>query len=127
MQYGMAGNTAFRQSSIAEGLPGRLTIRLLPRIPAVWRDRIAVGTNFSEARRINSPKPGIILPHTASRPPRPRRGRAPRGRRAGGARGGQRRGGAAPPLPPAPRPPPPPPPRAPRGGGAARRGGPPRR
>jgi len=44
----------------AKGLPGRLTSRLLPLIPAVCLDNIAVATNFSEAVRISSPKSGII-------------------------------------------------------------------
>src|SRR5262245_4386917 len=34
MQYGIAGNTAMRQSRIALGLPGRFTIKDFPRIPA---------------------------------------------------------------------------------------------
>ena len=38
---------------IEAGRPGRLTISVEPRIPAVWRDRIAVGTCFklSEAHQ----------------------------------------------------------------------------
>src|SRR5947209_1822352 len=47
MQYGTAGMTASRHSRIAAGLPGRFTMSDLPRIPAVWRDRIAVGTDRS--------------------------------------------------------------------------------
>src|SRR4051794_24750024 len=42
-QYGIAGNTAIRQSRMALGLPGRLTTSDRPRMPAVCRDRIAVG------------------------------------------------------------------------------------
>src|SRR5687767_1007788 len=66
MQYGIAGNTASKQSRMALGLPGRLTINELPRIPAIWRDRIAVGTNLSDTARISSPKPSRILSQTAS-------------------------------------------------------------
>ena len=57
---GSAGNTASRQVRIADGLPGRLTIRLRPRRPAIWRDRIAVGTSSRLRARINSPKPGMM-------------------------------------------------------------------
>src|SRR4051794_4038997 len=45
-QYGTAGNTASRQSRMALGLPGRLTISDRPRTPAICRDRIAVGTTL---------------------------------------------------------------------------------
>lgn len=48
------------------GLPGKFRIRQLPRIPAVCRERIAVGTYFNDMERIFSPKPGINLEHTAS-------------------------------------------------------------
>ena len=48
------------------GLPGRLMMRLCPRITATWRERMAVGTNASEIWRICSPKPGISLSATAS-------------------------------------------------------------
>ena len=41
------------------GRPGRLTISVDPRMPAVWRDKIAVGTCFKLSMRISSPKPGI--------------------------------------------------------------------
>ena len=37
-----------------------------PRMPAVWRERIAVGTNLREAVRISSPKPGSIFWQTAA-------------------------------------------------------------
>src|SRR5262249_38572080 len=66
MQYGIAGKTAIKQSRIALGLPGRLTISDFPRIPATCRDRIAVGTTFSETARICSPKPSSIFSQTAS-------------------------------------------------------------
>lgn len=48
------------------GLPGRFRMRLLPLMPAVCRDKIAVGTYFREMARIFSPNPGIILEQTAS-------------------------------------------------------------
>src|SRR4051794_28167329 len=51
---------------MAEGLPGRLTIRLRPRVPAIWRERMAVGTLRSETTRISSPKPGRRRSQTAS-------------------------------------------------------------
>src|SRR5207249_487490 len=66
MQYGIAGKTASRQSRMALGLPGRLTISDLPRMPAICRDRMAVGTTFSETARICSPKPSSSLSQTAS-------------------------------------------------------------
>ena len=55
----MAGNTAARHVSMAAGRPGRLTISVVPRTPAVCRDRMAVGTASRLARRIASPKPGL--------------------------------------------------------------------
>ncbi len=48
------------------GWPGRLMIRLLSRMTAHWRDRIAVGTKRRLICRICSPKPGISLCATAS-------------------------------------------------------------
>ena len=53
----------FREAArIDPGFPGRVTTRLCLRIAAVCRDRIAVGTPASsEARRICSPKPGMVL------------------------------------------------------------------
>src|SRR5262249_45190138 len=66
MQYGIAGNTASRQSRIALGLPGRFTISDFPRTPAICRDRMAVGTTFSDTARIRSPKPSRTLSQTAS-------------------------------------------------------------
>lgn len=66
IQYGIAGNTASRHSSMALGFPGRLTISVFPRTPAVWRERIAVGTYCKLTCRICSPKPGSIFLHTAS-------------------------------------------------------------
>ena len=53
-------------SAIALGWPGRLMIRLRPRITATWRERMAVGTKCWLMRRICSPKPGITLSATAS-------------------------------------------------------------
>ena len=44
MQYGTAANTESRVSLIDLGEPGRFMIREEPRIPAVCRERIAVGT-----------------------------------------------------------------------------------
>ena len=44
---------------MARGRPGRLTMSERPRMPAVWRERIAVGTLARLTCRINSPKPGI--------------------------------------------------------------------
>ena len=43
-QSGTAANTASRHSRTALGEPGRLRISAEPRTPAVWRERIAVGT-----------------------------------------------------------------------------------
>ena len=57
-QYGTVGKNASRQTSIEEGRPGRFTIRERPRIPAVWRERIAVGTCSRLTLRMSSPKPG---------------------------------------------------------------------
>ena len=50
---------------LAVGFPGRLTISVRPRVPAVCLERIAVGTDCSETARINSPKPGRSLSQTA--------------------------------------------------------------
>ena len=44
MQYGTAGKTASRHSLIDLGLPGKLMIRLLPLMPAVCLESMAVGT-----------------------------------------------------------------------------------
>jgi hypothetical protein len=43
---------------MARGEPGRFTIKVFPRTPAVARDKIAVGTFENESARIASPKPG---------------------------------------------------------------------
>src|SRR5713101_5941509 len=51
---------------MALGLPGRLTISDLPRMPATCRDRMAVGTTLSDTARICSPKPSSIFSQTAS-------------------------------------------------------------
>ena len=58
---GIAGE--HRQQAIADvvRLPGRLTMSELPRMPAICRDRIAVGTKLSDTARISSPKPSRIL------------------------------------------------------------------
>ena len=53
-------------SRIDFGLPGKLKIRQEPRIPAVWRERIAVGVYCNEMERICSPNPGIIRSTTRS-------------------------------------------------------------
>mmetsp|Transcript_8718 Transcript_8718/g.26125 ORF Transcript_8718/g.26125 Transcript_8718/m.26125 type:complete len:205 (-) Transcript_8718:30-644(-) len=53
-------------SRIALGLPGRFIMSAFPRMPAVWRDRMAVGTCLRLIARICSPKPGIMRLHTAS-------------------------------------------------------------
>ncbi len=66
MQYGTAAKTASRHSEIAAGFPGRLTTRQAPMIPAVCRERIAVGTLPSETARICSPNPGSMQRHTDS-------------------------------------------------------------
>jgi hypothetical protein len=65
-QYGIAGNTACMLVRIEAGRPGKLTIRLDARMPAVWRDRIAVGTCFKLSERISSPNPGISRVHAAT-------------------------------------------------------------
>ncbi len=44
MQYGIDANNSSRISLIALGWPGKLTMSVLPRIQAVWRYMIAVGT-----------------------------------------------------------------------------------
>ena len=41
-------------------------MRLEPRVPAIWRDRIAVGTSARLFERISSPKPGSTRSQTAS-------------------------------------------------------------
>ncbi len=41
-------------------------ISALPLMPAIWRDKMAVGTCRNEIARICSPKPSRILSHTAS-------------------------------------------------------------
>src|SRR5574339_350371 len=66
MQYGIAGNTASRHCRIALGLPGKFRTKVRLRMPAVCRERIAVGTYVRLFALINSPKPGNILLHTAS-------------------------------------------------------------
>src|SRR5260370_12017896 len=62
----MAGKTARRQSRMALGFPGKFTSSDLPRTPATWRERMAVGTNFSDRARICSPNPSSSLSQTAS-------------------------------------------------------------
>ena len=62
----MAGKTAARHCRIAFGFPGKFTIKVLFRMPAVCRDRMAVGTYLRLSCRISSPKPGIIRLQTAS-------------------------------------------------------------
>ena len=63
--FGTAKKTAPRHTDIATGFPGRLIIKLLPLVPAIWRERIAVGTVLSETILICSAKPSKILSHTA--------------------------------------------------------------
>ena len=63
--FGTAKNTAPKQTAIAAGLPGKLIIKLLPRVPAVWRDKIAVGTVRKLTVRICSAKPSNIRSQTA--------------------------------------------------------------
>lgn len=65
-QSGTAAMTAPRHSAMAVGLPGRVMMSDDPRIPAVWRDKIAVGIRPIETARIASPNPGSILVQTAS-------------------------------------------------------------
>jgi len=55
--FGTARKTALRQTAMASGLPGRLMIRLAPRVPAVWRERMAVGTVCRLTVRICWAKP----------------------------------------------------------------------
>ena len=50
---------------MAEGRPGRLTIRHFPRVPAVCRERMAVGTCSRLIRRISWPKPSSSRVMTA--------------------------------------------------------------
>ena len=47
------------------GCPGRLMMSVLPRMTAVCRDRMAVGTKFRLMARICSPKPGSSRSATA--------------------------------------------------------------
>jgi len=65
-QSGTAAMTAPRHSAIAVGLPGKVMMSDEPRIPAVWRDKMAVGIRPIETARIASPNPGSILVQTAS-------------------------------------------------------------
>ena len=51
---------------MALGRPGRLTMSVFPRMPAVWRERMAVGTCFKDAARISSPNPGSSFVQTAA-------------------------------------------------------------
>jgi len=46
------------------GEPGRLTTRVLPRIPAIPRERYARSVCFPPSARISSPMPGISLSQT---------------------------------------------------------------
>src|SRR4030043_2486534 len=55
-----------RHSFTALGLPGRLTIKHLPRLPATARLSIASGLFFIVTILIASVKPGIVLSITAS-------------------------------------------------------------
>ena len=48
------------------GRPGRFTTSACPQMPAVCRERIAVGTYFSDSCRMSSPKPGSIRVQTRS-------------------------------------------------------------
>ena len=54
-----------RHSVMARGLPGRLTISVRPRTPAIARDKIAVGTVAKLRIRIASPKPGSSFSSTS--------------------------------------------------------------
>ena len=63
--FGTAKKTAPRHTEIATGLPGRLIIKLLPRVPAICRERIAVGTVLSETILICSANPSKILSQTS--------------------------------------------------------------
>ena len=64
--FGTARKTAPRQTAIATGFPGRLIIRLFPRVPAICLDSIAVGTVLRDTVLICSAKPSKIRSHTAS-------------------------------------------------------------
>lgn len=65
MTWGMEGRTGSRHSGIALGVPGRLRMRVVPRTPAVARERIVVGTAAKFVMRMASPKPGRIFSQTA--------------------------------------------------------------
>ena len=64
-QSGTAAMTAPRHSAMAVGLPGKVMMRDEPLIPAVWRDKMAVGMRPIDTARIASPNPGSILVQTA--------------------------------------------------------------
>src|SRR2546422_4437642 len=59
------GSTTARFSRAPRGLPGRLTISVRPRMPAVPRDSMAVCTFFKLSSRIASPIPGISFSATS--------------------------------------------------------------
>ena len=63
---GLASGRPCSVSAMDFGCPGRLTMSARPRMTAVWRDRMAVGTKRRLIWRICSPKPGITLSATAS-------------------------------------------------------------
>ena len=63
---GIDTNTSSIVSRIAFGFPGRLSISVSPRNPAVCLDSTAVGTTLRLMARICSAYPGIIRSHTAS-------------------------------------------------------------
>lgn len=52
---------ASSDSTAPRGLPGRLMMMVVARIPATARDKIARGVFFDPSERMCSPKPGINL------------------------------------------------------------------
>jgi hypothetical protein len=56
---------ASRDSTAPRGLPGRLIMIVVARIPATARDKIARGVFFAPSERMCSPKPGMSLSTTA--------------------------------------------------------------
>jgi len=56
---------ASSDSTAPRGLPGRLIMIVVARIPATARDKIARGVFFDPAKRMCSPKPGISRSTTA--------------------------------------------------------------
>lgn len=51
---------------MAFGDPGKFRMKVVPRTPAVARERIAVGTLGNVVMRMASPYPGMSFSHTAA-------------------------------------------------------------